>query len=160
MKNGLILILSVLSVVLLSACGEKSDVPVQQEANAVQQEAVANAVQPQDNAESSGVQIAGADLFTIACQACHSMAPDAANRVGPNLYGIVGEAAASRAEYTYSEALKASGLIWNKGNLTAWIVASESMAPGTWMAYHNVLAPDEVPRLVEYIEQAASPNQP
>ncbi len=158
MKNGLIFILSVLSVVFLGACGEKSDMPVQQEAGPVQQKAEANAVQQEANAESSGVQLSGADLFTIACQACHSIAPDAANRVGPNLYGIVGEAAASRAGYTYSKALKESGLTWNKGNLTAWIVASESMVPGTWMAYHNVLAPDEVPHLVEYIEQVAGPN--
>lgn len=158
MKNGLIFILSALSVVFLSACGEKSEVTVQQDAKPAQQEIAAEAVQQEAAAESSGAQLSGADLFAIACQACHSMAPDAANRVGPNLYGIVGEAAASRAGYTYSEPLQQSGLSWNTGNLTAWIVAPESMVPGTWMAYHNVLTPDEVPRLVAYIEEAAGPN--
>jgi cytochrome c len=106
------------------------------------------------------VSLSGADLFTVACQACHSIAPDAPHRVGPNLYGIIDQPAASQAGFSYSEALQQSGLAWNKANLMAWVVAPESLVPGTWMLYHNVLAGDELTRLIGYIEQAASPNQP
>ena len=155
MKNGLILILSVF---ILSACGEKSDVPAKpQETMPMQPQAAA---QQQANGKSSPVQLSGADLFTVACQACHSLAPDAPNRLGPNLYGVVGRAAASHEGFTYSEALQQSGITWDKANLMAWVVAPESLVPGTWMLYHSVLAGDELPRLIEYIEQEANPTQP
>ncbi len=143
-----------LSMVFLSACGEQSNESVQpeaQEASPVRLEA--------NNAPSKG-QLSGSDLFAIACQACHSIAADAPHRIGPNLNGILGEAAGSRAGYIYSPALQQSGLIWNKANLMAWTVAPESLVPGTWMLYHNVLVGEEVPRLIEFIEQTTSPDQP
>jgi cytochrome c len=152
MKYCLLLLL--LSVMFLSACGEQPDVSVPPEANQaapVRQEA-ADAV--------PAVQLSGAELFAVACQACHSIAPEAPHRVGPNLYGIVGQAAASREGFSYSPALQQSGLTWNKADLMAWIVAPESLVPGTWMLYHNVLTGDEVPRLIEYLEQVNTSNQP
>ncbi len=151
MKYSLLLLLI---VVLLSACGERPEVSVQPEANQ------AGPV-PQETVDASPtVQLSGADLFAVACQACHAITPEAPHRVGPNLYGIVGQAAASREGFSYSPALQQSGLTWNQANLMAWVVAPESLVPGTWMLYHNVLAGDEVPRLIEYLEQASVSKQP
>ena len=145
------MLLLILSLGLLSAYGEQPDLLVQSEANTSLQEV---------NNRQSSLQLGGADLFAIACQACHSIAPGAPHRIGPNLGGIVGNAAASREGYVYSSALQQSELTWNKGNLMAWIISPESLAPGTWMLYENVLTGDEILRLIEYIEEIASVDRP
>jgi len=99
--------------------------------------------------------ISGEQLF-IACQGCHSIEAGAAHRVGPNLYGMMGQPAATRPGYTYSEALKNSGITWTDAMLAAWIVNCEVVVEGTWMAYSNVVAVDELMSLVDYINQASS----
>jgi len=92
-----------------------------------------------------------AEHLFIACQACHSIEVGADHKVGPNLFGIIDQAAASREGFSYSESLKNSGLIWNKSTLTGWILATETVVPGTWMTYHNHLSAEETTKLVEYI---------
>lgn len=92
----------------------------------------------------------GATLF-IACAGCHSLAPDAPHGVGPNLYALDGRRAGSSEGFAYSPALQDSAIIWSRDSLRAWIMTSETMAPGTWMLYHNPLQADEVARLVDYI---------
>lgn len=119
-----------------------------QEANTVgkaDSEAAANKQVP-----VHGKPLIGEQLF-IACQACHNLAEGAEHKVGPNLFEIIDQPAASREGYTYSKALSSSGLVWNKNTLTGWILATETMVPGTWMAYHNHMSPEEASRLVGYI---------
>ncbi len=152
MKQGLLL---VLSVVLLGACSEQTNDRVQIETREAAPVARDNMVS-QSEAQQ---QLSGAALYAIACQACHSIEAGTPHRVGPNLNGILGKAAASRTAYIYSTALQESGLVWNKANLTAWIATPESLVPGTWMLYHNILAGEEVSRVIDFIEQAAASDQ-
>lgn len=101
-------------------------------------------------------ELSGAELFE-ACAGCHSLAPGAPHGNGPNLWGIAGQRAATREGFAYSEALSASAFTWNRGTLTAWVLATDVVLPGTWMVYHNTLAADEVGRLVNYILDASAP---
>lgn len=87
-----------------------------------------------------------------ACTACHSLAEGAAHKVGPNLFGVSGRTAAGAKGYSYSPALRDSGLIWTRENLFAWIAGSEALVPSSWMLYHNVLRPEEVLSLIDYLE--------
>ena len=103
----------------------------------------------------AGRALTGAELFE-ACAGCHALAPGAPHRNGPNLWGIAGQRAATREGFAYSEALSSSGFTWNRGTLTAWILATDVVLPGTWMVYHNTLGPDEVGRLVNHILGAAA----
>lgn len=104
--------------------------------------------------------ISGADLFVLACQGCHNIEAGAPHRAGPNLFGILDQPAASQAGFAYSPALQSSGLSWSRASLAAWVVAAETLVPGTWMLYHNELLPHEVLLLISYIEQAGPLTQP
>ena len=101
--------------------------------------------------------LSGEQAFA-ACAGCHSLAPDAPHRVGPNLHGVVGSAAASRPDYAYSPALTDSGIQWSREYLFAWIAGSEHLVPGSWMLYDNILRPEEVQALIDYLEHGAAPE--
>ena len=132
--------------VLLSSCNQQSSEPDSR---------IKNEVPIQASDESVLDSLSGRELF-IACQGCHTIAPGGVHGVGPNLYGIVGMAAATQPDFTYSAVLESSEIIWNRGSLTAWILQAESMVPGTWMAYNNILSAEEVPKLVSYIIRASA----
>jgi len=64
------------------------------------------------------------------CKACHAIVADdgteivKGGKVGPNLYGVVGRAVASEADYKYGEsivAVGATGLVWDEAELAAYI---------------------------------------
>lgn len=98
----------------------------------------------------------GAALFRIACAGCHRVEPGGPHDVGPNLHGIVGQPAASRPDYAYSDALQASELIWDRSTLAAWIAATETLVPGTTMTYANILSGDEVARVLDHLLQVTA----
>lgn len=95
-------------------------------------------------------RLSGQQAFS-ACAGCHALGEDAARKIGPKLNGIVGATAASAANYAYSPSLTKSELRWTRENLFAWIVGSESMVPNSWMLYANVLEPEEIMALIDYL---------
>jgi cytochrome c len=62
------------------------------------------------------------------CQACHSIDE---NDIGPRHRGVVGRRAAGVEDYTYSPALKNSGLIWDEPTLDRWLFNPSALVPGT-----------------------------
>lgn len=67
------------------------------------------------------------------CLACHSVEQGAAGKIGPNLFGVVGSKAGSKADYSYSDAMKNSGITWTPAELSAFLLAPQTKVPGTKM---------------------------
>jgi len=67
------------------------------------------------------------------CLACHSVEQGAAGKIGPNLFGVVGSKAGSKADYSYSDAMKNSGITWTPDELSAFLLAPQTKVPGTKM---------------------------
>lgn len=67
------------------------------------------------------------------CLTCHSVERDASGKVGPNLFGVVGSKAGSKADYAYSEALKDSAITWTPAELSAFLLAPQTRVPGSKM---------------------------
>ncbi len=73
---------------------------------------------------------------TPRCTTCHTFDKGGPNRVGPNLYGIVGdEIAHGRGGFAFSDALKAKGGTWTVDNLNAWLTNPQAFAKGTKMTF-------------------------
>ncbi len=86
------------------------------------------------------------------CTACHTFDDGGANKIGPNLWGIVTRAVASHAGYAYSSALKGkSGEAWTYENLSAFLIKPKKWAPGTKMGFAGIKKPRDRANLILYL---------
>ena len=51
------------------------------------------------------------------CTPCHSIGPDAQNKLGPILNGLDGRKSGTIENYTYTEANKNSGIVWRRQDI-------------------------------------------
>ncbi|HJW40556.1 MAG TPA: c-type cytochrome [Rhizomicrobium sp.] len=86
------------------------------------------------------------------CAACHTVAKGGGNGLGPNLFGVVGRKASSLPNFSYSPALKGSGITWTNDKLTVWITNPAKVAPGTRMAFGGISNPAQVADVVAYLD--------
>ena len=84
-----------------------------------------------------------------ACAACH--APDHANRVGPGLEGIIGRTAGTAPGFSYSSAMKQSGIVWDTKILDAYLESPQHVVPGNRMPYAGLKNPTDRTDLVAYL---------
>lgn len=80
---------------------------------------------------------AGANIFEEQCAECHSVQPGR-NKKGPSLFGVLGRTAGGQPDYSYSDAMKTSGLSWTQDKLDAYLVYPRKMVPGTKMKYDGL----------------------
>lgn len=86
------------------------------------------------------------------CASCHTFGKGEPNRVGPNLYGIVGNKIAHMPGFNYSQAVKDHGGNWDKDSLFHWINNPKKFIPGNRMAFVGVSKDSDIADLVAYLE--------
>ncbi|WP_263358133.1 heme-binding domain-containing protein [Acidicapsa ligni] len=74
----------------------------------------------------------GKSLFERRCTGCHALDSD---REGPHLRGAFGRKAGSVPGFSYSPALKNSGVNWNEATLERWLQDSDAMVPNSAMGF-------------------------
>ena len=91
------------------------------------------------------------DASAKKCAACHTFGKGEPNRVGPNLYGIVGRAKASAPGFNYSAALKAKGGNWTPEDLDVFLTNPKGWVPGTNMSFAGITRGGERADLITYL---------
>jgi len=87
------------------------------------------------------------------CAPCHSIGPDAANKVGPVLNGLDGRPAGSVAGFNYSDANKGSGITWSAAVFKEYVENPRGKVPGTKMVFAGIKSETERDNLWAYVSQ-------
>lgn len=101
----------------------------------------------------------GKTLF-LQCRACHSLnAASEPGKIGPTLYGVVGRAAGSVADFQYSDAVKNSGMTWTPENISAWLERPSEFLPGNKMVFIGVKDAQDRANVIAYIQAESAKPQ-
>ena len=69
------------------------------------------------------------------CTACHQIASDGKNMIGPNLWSVIGRTAGSVSDYKYSKAMVAYGKEWTFEEMNSYLIKPQAYVKGTKMAF-------------------------
>ncbi|AKM11826.1 hypothetical protein AB433_13175 [Croceicoccus naphthovorans] len=87
------------------------------------------------------------------CAVCHTANKGAEDKLGPNLWGVYGTKAGAVGEFSFSSALKESGVTWNDANLHAWLENPRKFIPGNRMSFPGLKDEAKRQEIIDYLKQ-------
>lgn len=93
----------------------------------------------------------GEGVFMDNCGVCHSNAKGAPNKIGPNLFGVVGRKSATMAGYMYSPAMMKAALTWDMPTLQVYLAGPQKKVPGTKMGFPGFSDPQDEADVIAYL---------
>ncbi len=100
----------------------------------------------------------GEAKFAI-CRSCHTTAEGGEDMTGPNLWGVFGRKAGSKAGFSYSDDMKNAGWTWDADHLDKWITNPRAVLPGTKMTYVGMANEKDRIDLIAYLKTITSPKK-
>ena len=94
------------------------------------------------------------------CTSCHGLDKGGANKVGPNLWGVVNRDIGAHEGFAFSEALTGKEGVWDYEQLNAFLANPKTYAPGTKMAFAGVGKDAERADLIAYLRSLADQPAP
>ena len=95
---------------------------------------------------------AGKALFATRCASCHHVGRNARAGFGPQLNGIFGRTAGSTTDFQYSDAMRASKVVWSHDTLRAFVRSPGKVVPGTKMRFWGLGDDRQITDLLAYLE--------
>lgn len=102
---------------------------------------------------------AAGEKASRACASCHSFEEGGPDKVGPNLYGIVGAHTAHKEGFSYSDAIRGLDRTWDYEALNHFLYAPRDYAPGTKMTYAGMKNDQDRANLIAWL-RTISPDAP
>jgi cytochrome c len=85
------------------------------------------------------------------CAACHTFEKGGPNRVGPNLFGIIGDHKGEGRGFNFSAAMKAKGGDWTVDDLNKFLANPKGFVPGTAMGFAGLPKDSERADVIAYL---------
>lgn len=96
----------------------------------------------------------GERQFKRKCSICHTLTVSSARKAGPTLYGLFGRKAGAVADYTYSETLEGSDIVWSAETINALFdLGPDHYIPGTKMPMQRIVKQQDRDDLIDYLRR-------
>lgn len=103
----------------------------------------------------SGNAERGERTYNVQCKNCHALDKSGPQTAGPTLAGMFGRKAGTVEGYQASDAMKASGIVWDDAALAEYLRDPKGKVPGTTMAYAGLKRADQLADVIAYLRKAA-----
>jgi len=97
----------------------------------------------------------GERTFNQQCKACHTVEKGGPSPIGPNLFGVVGRKAGTLDGYSYSEAMKKSGITWDDAALGDYLKDPKAKVPQGKMAFAGLRQAAQPGDVIAYLKKLA-----
>jgi cytochrome c len=109
----------------------------------------------------ASADVAAGQKVSRKCTTCHTVDEGGANKIGPNLWNVVGRGIASSDGYKYSKSLREmSGDAWSYENLDGFLGKPKDWAPGTKMSFAGLKKIQDRANLIAYLRSLSSSPAP
>ena len=102
---------------------------------------------------ASAQDVAAGEKSFRKCLPCHSIGPNAQNKVGPKQNGLDGRKSGTVEGFAYTDANKNSGIVWNETTFKEYIADPRAKIPGTKMIFPGIKNAQEATDLWAYMKQ-------
>ena len=94
------------------------------------------------------------------CSACHMIASDGKNMIGPNLWNVLGRQAGSVSDYKYSKAMVAYAKQWSFEEMNSYLIKPQAYVKGTKMAFAGLRKEKDRASVILYMNSKSSSPKP
>jgi cytochrome c len=163
-------LVAVLAIKVIDIAGSGIYHPKKLEKNVIEIEGVQE--QPQSGTPSAPAQpenilplLANADVAAgkksfSKCLVCHTDEKGGPNKIGPNLWDVVGAKKQHRDDYQYSGALAKKGGTWTFQEISEFITKPSKFAPGTKMTFAGDSSAKDRANIIAYLRTQSDNPKP
>lgn len=105
---------------------------------------------------SDAAMLQAGEAVFYQCAACHTVTQGGASLMGPNLRGVFGSQAGTRAGFGYSRALTASAVVWTEITMDQYLTKPAAFIPATTMAFVGLPRAEDRAALIAYLKTATA----
>ncbi|HEX4294862.1 MAG TPA: cytochrome c family protein [Rhizomicrobium sp.] len=92
------------------------------------------------------------------CEQCHDLSKGGPNKIGPNLWGVIGRARATHPGFAYSSGMSADHGPWTFDKIFRFLKSPQAYVPGTKMSFAGITSANDRINLIAWLRtQSDSP---
>lgn len=104
--------------------------------------------------------VARGEKAVAKCKTCHSFEKGGPNKIGPDLYGVIGHQVAHAQGFAYSKGMKEHGGEWGFDNLNEFLANPKKAVPGTLMNFAGISKEEERADILAYLNTLSDSPKP